>query len=139
FRRVLFRSFLALGTGGEELAGAREHLAKAAVELEAVVGLMLTDLAATEQDVKNIYKVGLNTTRLLMASGDVVVGYLLLKGAAVPAEKLPTASAKDQACYTGKIAAATFSAANVLPGVTLARKVAEGVELDLMELDEAAF
>ncbi|MBK3580995.1 acyl-CoA dehydrogenase [Streptomyces sp. MBT65] len=133
------KKFLALGTGGEELSGAREHLAKAAVELEAIVGLMLTDLAATEQDVKNIYKVGLNTTRLLLASGDVVVGYLLLKGAAVAVEKLETASAKDRAFYTGKIAAAKFFAGNVLPGVTLARKVAEGVELDLMELDEAAF
>ncbi|MFG2777915.1 acyl-CoA dehydrogenase [Streptomyces prunicolor] len=133
------KKFLALGTGGEELAGAREHLAKAAVELEAIVGLMLTDLAATEQDVKNIYKVGLNTTRLLLASGDVVVGYLLLKGAAIATEKLETASAKDKPFYTGKIAAAKFFAANVLPGLTLARKVAEGVELDLMELDEAAF
>ncbi len=85
---------------------------------------MLTDLAATEQDVKNIYKVGLNSTRLLLASGDVVVGYLLLKGAAVAAEKLQTASAKDKAFYTGKIAAAKFFAANVLPGVTLARKIA---------------
>ncbi|CAM5320791.1 hypothetical protein SGRIM128S_01979 [Streptomyces griseomycini] len=132
------KKFLALGTGGEDV-GAREHLAKAAVELEAIVGLMLTDLAATEQDVKNIYKVGLNTTRLLMASGDVIVGYLLLRGAAVAAEKLQTASGKDRAFYTGKIAAAKFFAANVLPGVTLARKVAEGVELDLMELDEAAF
>ena len=133
------KKFLALGEGGEELGAAREHLAKAAVELEAIVGLMLTDLAATEQDVKNIYKVGLNTTRLLMASGDVVVGYLLLKGASIAAEKLETASAKDKSFYTGKIAAAKFFAANVLPGVTLARKVAEGVELDLMELDEAAF
>ncbi|GHI91378.1 acyl-CoA dehydrogenase [Streptomyces olivaceus] len=133
------KKFLALATGGEELSGAREHLAKAAVELEAIVGLMLTDLAATEQDVKNIYKVGLNTTRLLQASGDVIVGYLLLKGAAVAAEKLATASGKDKPFYTGKIAAAKFFAANVLPGVTLARKVAEGVELDLMELDEAAF
>ncbi|MFH8446605.1 acyl-CoA dehydrogenase [Streptomyces sp. NPDC018026] len=133
------KTFLALATGGEELSGAREHLAKAAVELEAIVGLMLTDLAATEQDVKNIYKVGLNTTRLLQASGDVIVGYLLLKGAAIAAEKLPTASAKDKAFYTGKIAAAKFFAANVLPGLTLARKVAQGVELDLMELDEAAF
>ncbi|WFB87723.1 MULTISPECIES: acyl-CoA dehydrogenase [Streptomyces] len=133
------KKFLALATGGEELSGAREHLAKAAVELEAIVGLMLTDLAATEQDVKNIYKVGLNTTRLLQASGDVIVGYLLLKGAAVAAEKLPTASGKDKPFYTGKIAAAKFFAANVLPGVTLARKVAEGVELDLMELNEAAF
>ncbi|MGW7238909.1 acyl-CoA dehydrogenase [Streptomyces sp. NPDC054804] len=138
------KKFLALGTGGEELAGAREHLAKAAVELEAIVGLMLTDLAATEQDVKNIYKVGLNTTRLLLASGDVIVGYLLLKGAAVAAEKLETAStkavsSKDVAFYTGKIAAAKFFAANVLPGVTLARKIATDVDLDLMELDEAAF
>ncbi|MGW3283714.1 acyl-CoA dehydrogenase [Streptomyces sp. NPDC001002] len=133
------KKFLALGTGGEDLAGAREHLAKAAVELEAIVGLMLTDLAATEQDVKNIYKVGLNTTRLLLASGDVIVGYLLLKGAAVAAEKLETAPAKDKAFYTGKIAAAKFFAANVLPGVTGARKLAENVDLDVMELDEAAF
>ncbi|WP_327354754.1 acyl-CoA dehydrogenase [Streptomyces sp. NBC_01304] len=133
------KKFLAVETGGEELSGAREQLAKAAVELEAIVGLMLTDLAATEQDVKNIYKVGLNTTRLLLASGDVVVGYLLLRGAAVAAEKLPNASAKDKAFYTGKIAAAKFFAANVLPGVTGARKLAEGVDLDLMELDEAAF
>ncbi|MFF0227889.1 acyl-CoA dehydrogenase [Streptomyces sp. NPDC004629] len=133
------KKFLALATGGEELAGAREHLAKAAVELEAIVGLMLTDLAATERDVKNIYKVGLNTTRLLLASGDVIVGYLLLRGAAVAAEKLETAAAKDKAFYQGKIAAAKFFAANVLPGVTLARKVSENVGLDLMELDEAAF
>ncbi|MBC9714308.1 acyl-CoA dehydrogenase C-terminal domain-containing protein [Streptomyces sp. TRM66268-LWL] len=133
------KKFLAVGTGGEELSVAREQLAKAAVELEAIVGLMLTDLAATEQDVREIYKVGLNTTRLLLASGDVVVGYLLLKAAAVAAEKLPNASAKDKAFYQGKIAAAKFFAANVLPGVTGARKLAEGVSLDLMDLDEAAF
>lgn len=133
------KKFLAPGTGGDDLTVAREQLAKAAVELEAIVGLMLTDLAATEQDVKNIYKVGLNTTRLLMASGDVVVGYLLLKGAAVAAEKLQTASAKDVPFYQGKIAAAKFFAANVLPGVTGARKLAAGVDLDVMELDEAAF
>ncbi|MFE4253193.1 acyl-CoA dehydrogenase [Streptomyces sp. NPDC056910] len=133
------KKFLAVGTGGEELAPARESLAKAAVELEAIVGVMLTDLAATEQDTKNIYKVGLNTTRLLLASGDVVVGFLLLRGAAVAAEKLETASAKDQAFYQGKIAAAKFFAANVLPGVGLERRLSEKVGLDLMELDEAAF
>ncbi|MEV5079049.1 acyl-CoA dehydrogenase [Streptomyces sp. NPDC056159] len=133
------KEFLALGTGGEDLAGAREHLARAAAELEALVGLMLIDLAATEKDVKSIYKVGLNTTRLLLASGDVIVGHLLLKGAAIATEKLQTASSKDRAFYQGKIAAAKFFAANVLPGVTLARKVAQNVDLDLMELDEAAF
>ncbi|WP_338671362.1 acyl-CoA dehydrogenase [Streptomyces sp. SCSIO 30461] len=133
------KKFLAVGDGGDELAGARDALAKAAVDLEGIVGRMLTDLTATGEDVKNIYKVGLNTTRLLLASGDVVVGYLLLRGAAVAAEKLATASAKDKAFYQGKIAAAKFFAANVLPGVGLAREIADGVDNELMELDEAAF
>ncbi|MFD3436787.1 acyl-CoA dehydrogenase [Streptomyces sp. NPDC058685] len=133
------KKFLAVGTGGDELAPARDALAKAAVDLEAIVGTMTNDLIATGEDVKNIYKVGLNTTRLLMASGDVVVGYLLLRGAAVAAEKLETASAKDVAFYRGKIAAAKFFAANILPGVSSERALAETVDLSLMDLDEASF
>ncbi|MFD7295991.1 acyl-CoA dehydrogenase [Streptomyces sp. NPDC059897] len=137
------KKFLAVETGGEELTAARETLGKAAGELEAIVGLMINDLVATEQDVKSIYKVGLNTTRLLMASGDVVVGYLLLKGAAVAAEKLASGAAgKDVAFYQGKIAAAKFFAANVLPGVTGARKLAQTTSesgVDIMDLDEASF
>ncbi|MBT2370237.1 acyl-CoA dehydrogenase [Streptomyces sp. ISL-10] len=133
------KKFLAVGTGGDELAPAREALAKAAVDLEAIVGTMTNDLIATGEDVKNIYKVGLNTTRLLMASGDVVVAYLLLRGAAVAAEKLQTASAKDVPFYQGKIAAAKFFAANVLPGVSVERALAENVDGSLMDLDEAAF
>ncbi|WP_255949597.1 acyl-CoA dehydrogenase [Streptomyces odontomachi] len=135
------KKFLAVGTGGDELSEAREQLSKAAVELEAIVGVMLTDLAATEKEVRSIYKVGLNTTRLLLACGDVVVGYLLLRGAAVAAEKLagPGVNAKETAFYRGKIAAARFFAANVLPGVAVQRQIAEQVALDLMDLDEAAF
>ncbi|AJF66056.1 acyl-CoA dehydrogenase [Streptomyces vietnamensis] len=134
------KKFLAVGTGGEELAGARDALAKAAVDLEGIVGKMITDLTVTGEDVKNIYKVGLNTTRLLLASGDVVVGYLLLKGAAVAAEKLAAgATGKDVAFYQGKIAAAKFFAANVLPGVSAERALAEAVDGSLMDLDEAAF
>ncbi|MEU8623907.1 acyl-CoA dehydrogenase [Streptomyces sp. NPDC048669] len=133
------KKFLSGAQGNEELSGALDSLAKAAVDLEAIVGTMITDLTATGEDVKNIYKVGLNTTRLLLASGDVVVGYLLLKGATVAAEKLPTAAAKDAAFYRGKIAAAKFFAANVLPGVGAERALAESVDNSLMELDEAAF
>ncbi|MFI2370303.1 acyl-CoA dehydrogenase [Streptomyces sp. NPDC018833] len=133
------KKFLAVGTGGDELAPARDALAKAAVDLEAIVGAMTNDLIATGEDVKNIYKVGLNTTRLLMVSGDVVVAYLLLRGAAVAAEKLQTASAKDVPFYQGKIAAARFFAANVLPGVSVERTLAENVDGSLMDLDEAAF
>ncbi|QKV93693.1 acyl-CoA dehydrogenase C-terminal domain-containing protein [Streptomyces sp. NA02950] len=133
------KKFLAEAAGGEELAPARERLAQAAVDLEAIVGTMLTDLAATEQDVSSIYKVGLNSTRLLLASGDVIIGYLLLKGAAIAAEKLGTASAKDTSFYQGKIAAAKFFANEVLPGVSVQRALAESVDKGLMDLDESAF
>ncbi|MBA0052755.1 acyl-CoA dehydrogenase [Streptomyces sp. AJS327] len=133
------KKFLAEAPGGEELARSREQLGKAAADLESIVGTMLTDLAATEQDVKAIYKVGLNTTRFLLTSGDVVIGYLLLRGAAVAAERLPNASAKDKPFYEGKIAAAKFFAANVLPGVAVQRELAEAVDQSVMELDEAAF
>ncbi|MFG2154641.1 acyl-CoA dehydrogenase [[Kitasatospora] papulosa] len=133
------KKFLAGAQGDEELSGSLDNLAKAAVDLEAIVGTMITDLTATGEDVKNIYKVGLNTTRLLMASGDVVVGYLLLKGAVVASEKLRNASAKDAAFYQGKIAAAKFFATNILPGVSAERALAETVDNALMELDEAAF
>ncbi|SEN45665.1 acyl-CoA dehydrogenase [Actinacidiphila rubida] len=133
------KKFLAEAAGGEQLAAGREQLAKAAADLEAIVGTMLADLAATEKDVRSIYKVGLNTTRLLLASGDVVVAYLLLRGAAVAAEKLPAATGKDAAFYAGKIAAATFFATQILPGVGGQRALAEAVTLDVMDLDETAF
>ncbi|MBY8880565.1 acyl-CoA dehydrogenase [Actinacidiphila acidipaludis] len=133
------KKFLAEAAGGEDLAAAREQLAKGAADLEAIVGTMLGDLAATEQDVRSIYKVGLNTTRLLLASGDVVVAYLLIRGAAVAAEKLPGATGKDAAFYAGKVAAAKFFATQILPGVGIQRTLAEAVSLDVMDLDEAAF
>ncbi|MEO3751575.1 acyl-CoA dehydrogenase [Streptomyces sp. B6B3] len=133
------RKFLAEAPGGEELAAARDQLTTATGELEAMVGVLLTDLAATEKDVNSLYKVGLNTTPLLLASGDVVVGYLLLRGAAVAAAKLPDAGRQDRAFYQGKIAAARFFAQTVLPGVAVARAAAETTDLSLMELPEEAF
>ncbi|MGO4758726.1 acyl-CoA dehydrogenase C-terminal domain-containing protein, partial [Streptomyces sp. 2MCAF27] len=122
-----------------ELTAARDALAKAAADLEGLVATMLTDLAATQQDVTTIYKVGLNATRLLLASGDVFIGYLLVKGAAIAADKLPGASAKDKSFYAGKIAAAKFFAQEVLPGVAVQRAVAESVDTSLMDLAEDAF
>ncbi|MFJ4439753.1 acyl-CoA dehydrogenase [Streptomyces sp. NPDC088923] len=133
------KKFLAVGPGGETLSAARGELAKAAGELEALVGAMLTQLAATQENAREIYKVGLNTSRLLLAAGDVVVGYLLLRGAAVAEEKLASASSKDKHFYEGKIAAAKFFAANILPRVAVERALAESTDLELMDLAEEAF
>ena len=62
-------------------------------DANAIVGSMINDLMSADAsaeggDLRNIYKVGLNTTRLLMALGDVVCAWLLLRGAEVALEKL---------------------------------------------------
>ncbi|MGW3073641.1 MULTISPECIES: acyl-CoA dehydrogenase [unclassified Kitasatospora] len=134
------QKFIGSAAGGDALAAERDLLAKAAGDLEAIIGKLLADLSSVEQDVKNMYKVGLNTTRLLMVSGDVVVGWLLLRQAAVALAKLEAgASEKDVPFYQGKVAAARFFAKNVLPTVAPQRLIAEGVDNEIMELAEEAF
>ncbi|WP_037574174.1 acyl-CoA dehydrogenase [Phaeacidiphilus oryzae] len=134
------QKFLGEAAGGEALAPERELLAKAAGDLEAIVGAMLNDLSAVEKDPKNMYKVGQNTTRLLLASGDVVVGWLLLRQAAVAQEKLDAGtSPKDKSFYLGKVAAAKHFARTVLPAVRPQRLIAERVDNELMELPEESF
>ncbi|MGK4582275.1 acyl-CoA dehydrogenase [Kitasatospora sp. HPMI-4] len=134
------QKFLGANEGGDALAAERELLAKAAGDLEAIVGKMLADLSSVEQDVKNMYKVGLNATRLLLVSGDVVVGWLLLRQAVVALAKLEAGAAdKDVAFYQGKVAAARFFARNILPTVASQRQIADGVGNEIMELAEEAF
>jgi hypothetical protein len=95
---------------------------------------------AAEQP-SEIYRVGLNTTRLLLALGDLAIGWLLARQAEVALLRLDEAglSPADQAFYEGKIAAARFFAATVLPRLAADREIAEATSLDLMELPEAAF
>jgi alkylation response protein AidB-like acyl-CoA dehydrogenase len=128
--------------GGGELARERELLGQAAEDLQAMVAAMVGQLTSAAEERTNVYKVGLNSTRLLIASGDVVTGWLLLRQAEVASEALAKGSelsARDTAFYQGKLAAAKWFARNVLPGLSLARALTESVELDLMELPEEAF
>ena len=102
--------------------------------------LMSADPNAEGGDVRNVYKVGLNTSRLLMALGDVVCAWLLLRGAQVALDKLAgEVSEKDQYFYEGKIAAAQFFAQTVLPRLSAERRIAEATDLSIMDLDESAF
>jgi hypothetical protein len=124
---------------GGSLVKERELLAQALEDVQAINGAMVNDLMTAADEITNIYKVGLNTTRLLMAVGDLVIAWLLMRQAAVALEALPTASARDKAFYEGKVASARWFAANVLPVLTAQRSMAEATDLALMELDEAAF
>jgi alkylation response protein AidB-like acyl-CoA dehydrogenase len=129
---------------GGRLKVERELLATALEDANAIVGHMINDLMSADAsadggDVRNIYKVGLNTTRLLMVLGDVVCAWLLLRQAEVALEKLAGDPGKDQAFYEGKVAAAQFFAQTNLPRLTAERAIAEATDLALMDLDETAF
>jgi alkylation response protein AidB-like acyl-CoA dehydrogenase len=127
------------GAGNGSLVRERELLGQALEDVQGIVNHMVNDVMSSLEEPKNVYKVGLNTTRALMALGDLVVGWLLLRQAAVAADRLDGATGRDAAFYAGKVASARWFAANVFPELTGKRAIAEAVDLSLMELDEAAF
>ncbi|RYB94348.1 acyl-CoA dehydrogenase [Nocardioides oleivorans] len=132
--------FIASEAGNGRLKNERALLATALEDANAIVGHMINDLMSSAEEQRNIYKVGLNTSRLLMVLGDVVCAWLLLRQAEVALGKLgDDVSAKDKVFYEGKVAAAQFFAQTNLPKIASERAIAEGITLDLMDLDEASF
>ena len=135
------RDFAAGDGGNGRLKAERAALAEGAAHVEAIAGTMTGFLMASAEQPAEIYKVGLNTTRLLMALGDLVIGWLLLTHAEIALRRLDelAADAADRDFYAGKVGAARFFAATVLPRLAAERKSAEETTLDLMELPEGAF
>jgi len=126
--------------GSGRLQSERELLGKALEDVQAIVGVMGTWAMESLENATEVYKVGLNSTRLLMASGDLVIGWLLLRQAEVAIKALENAPAdRDRAFYEGKIETARWFARNRLPLLAAERAVAEATTLDLMELPEEAF
>ncbi|WP_343600316.1 acyl-CoA dehydrogenase [Mycobacterium sp.] len=126
--------------GNGRLKAERALLATALAEVQAMAAALTGYLMAAQEDVASVYKVGLGSVRFLMSVGDLVIGWLLQRQAAVAVEALDGgASGNDQAFYEGKIAVASFFAKNFLPLLTSTRQVVESIDNDIMELDEAAF
>ena len=125
-----------------QLKEERALLQTALEDAGSIVANMVGDLttSATGGDPRQIYQVGLNTTRLLMTLGDVICGWLLLRGAEVALHKLNTdLPAGEKAFYEGKVASARWFARTVLPQVSAERAIAEATDLAVMELPETAF
>jgi alkylation response protein AidB-like acyl-CoA dehydrogenase len=123
--------------GNGALARERDALGRALEDVQAIVGAMVGFLTSTADEPRNVYRVGQNTTRLLLALGDLVIGWLLLRQAEVALRQL--AERPDDPFYAGKVAAARFFAANRLPLLAGERQAAEQTDFDLTELDENAF
>jgi alkylation response protein AidB-like acyl-CoA dehydrogenase len=154
FRKIVRNNGVALRTVTTEIAEFLESIAdegRLKEEREAVwraldnfggmVTAMIAQLRNSREDARNIYKVGQNTTRLLLSAGDLLVGYLLVRQAAVALTRLDQneVPASDRAFYEGKPAVARFFALTVLPELAAGRAVVESTDNALMELSEAAF
>jgi hypothetical protein len=126
--------------GSGQLSVERELLGQALENVQAILGVMGQWAMASQTDINEIYKVGLNSTRLLMASGDLMIGWLLIRQAEVALAALAAGpSDRDKDFYTGKVESARWFARNRLPLLAAERGIAEATTGDIMEIPEAAF
>tara|TARA_R110002096_G_scaffold423452_1_gene630578 strand:- start:37461 stop:39281 length:1821 start_codon:yes stop_codon:yes gene_type:complete len=117
----------------EELALERDALTRAMGDVQSI---LMTTMGKMPE---SLYHVGFQGNRILSALAELTIGWRLLVQAKVATEKLSGANEADTAFYQGKIASARFFASNVLPGLTLARKLVENSDLALMDLPNDAF
>jgi len=133
------------GTHGGALDREKELLGEGLESVQGILGYMVGELMKSDPraeggDVANLYKVGQNTSRFLLAAGDLVVGWLLLRQAEVALDALDRGvSDKDTDFYTGKVAAAKFFSRQVLPRLAAERAMAEVTDNELMDVPESAF
>ncbi|AWV48781.1 acyl-CoA dehydrogenase [Mycobacterium leprae Kyoto-2] len=134
------QQFVDSETGNGRLKSERELLAKALTDIQGMEASLTGYLMAAQQDVTSLYKVGLGSVRFLMSVGDLIIGWLLQRQAAVAVQALDAgASSAERSFYEGKVAVSSFFAKNFLPLLTSTREVLEVLDNDIMELDEAAF
>ena len=117
----------------------RGRLAVALAEVEAMGTALFNQAAKALEDPQAIQVVAQSLTRFLLSAGDLVLGWLLQRQAAIALDKVGTAANKDVTFYTGKVAAAHWFTRNVLPLLAVQRSLVEATDNTLMELPEDAF
>ena len=152
FRKILRDKGTALGYVAREimqtasaqvddgLGEVRGAVLRALGEVQQMVEFMTGRAMASQEDPEQVYAVGLHATRLLLAAGDLVIGWLLLRQAEVAARLLEAGERPHDTAYLqGKVAAARFFASEVLPRLGADRRVVTSGDTSLMELPEEAF
>jgi hypothetical protein len=132
------QAFAESDAGNGQLKEERLALARSMGELQQILGTLTGWLTGGDQ--RELYKVGLSSRRVLLALGDVVLAWLLMRQAEVALKALGTdVSPADKNFYEGKVAAARFFAREVLPRVGADRRIIANTTLDIMDLPEEAF
>jgi alkylation response protein AidB-like acyl-CoA dehydrogenase len=134
-------AFAVSSEGGEALVAERVALSEALKDVQSMIETMAGFAVSSASDPQQIYRTGLNTTRLLFAVGDVIVAWLLLRSAAVALTRLShlADSDPDTDFYRGKVASARWFCSQALPHLRAERTIVEATTLDAMELPESAF
>ena len=95
--------FLGSETARPELADGRTLLATAVADLQAMVTAMTGYLIGSQQNARELYRLGLESVPFLFAVGDVLVGWLLLRNAEVALNALDREPMdRDRAFYRGQ-------------------------------------
>jgi hypothetical protein len=135
-----FAAFAAEDDNDGRLKTERAAIAEGVTQFEAMLNAMTGFLIGAFEQPAEIYKIGQQSVRLLLAFGDLIVAWLLARQAEVAARALDSAvSESDRDFYTGKLAAARFFTTTVLPRLESDRKIIEETTNDLMEIPEDAF
>ncbi|MFG2087401.1 MULTISPECIES: acyl-CoA dehydrogenase [unclassified Spirillospora] len=135
------RKFTESEAGNGRLKNERALLGRALDDVQGIIDPMVGWALGSMENPKELYKIGLNSSRLLMALGDLIVGWLLARQAEVALTALGGGgvSDSDKAFYNGKVASAQFFCQTVLPRLAADRATTESTTLDLMELPEESF
>ncbi|QIV81811.1 acyl-CoA dehydrogenase [Mycolicibacterium frederiksbergense] len=134
------QAFLDKDSVRTEIADGRTALAAAVADAQGMAGAMIGYLVASQQEPRELYRVGLASVPFLMAIGDLLIGWLLLEHAEIALDALDEgASDRDRAFYEGKVGAAEFFARHILPRLSSDRAVIESIQLGAMDLPEDAF
>jgi alkylation response protein AidB-like acyl-CoA dehydrogenase len=133
------QEFITSEAGNGRLKEERALLATALADVQGMLAALTGYLMASATDMNALNKVGQHTVRLLMAVGDLLVGWLLLRQADVALGALAGDTGRDQPFYEGKVAVARFFARTQLPLLTAQRTIIEHADNSLMDVPEAAF
>ena len=123
---------------GGELIPEKAALTKALEDVNAIVAKLIEFTMESQEDPEKIYLSGLNTSRLLIAVGETIIAWLLLRQAEIAIAKSANPG-RDGDFYAGKIAAAKFFVATVLPHLSADRVIVEAETGELMSVAESAF
>jgi hypothetical protein len=148
FRKIVKDGGRAIGLLGKEIqkfaeSGGANPQEKAALftalgNLNGIISVLVGRAIESQENPEKIYNVGLHTSRCLMAVGDIITAWLLIRQSDIATEKLPNAG-KDTDFYAGKIASAKFFVANFLPQIAADRAIIEAGDGAIMNISESAF